>query len=147
MTWGAAYSNVCRDEVAYTSPERSRAGLNAAPDFSKGLSRGPGLASLDLFTVCQKWKLTAPVALENDAVASSVPILLLAGEFYLVTPPEWLPIASAKFKQSYLVTISGAAHGSGLTTSCGDSIVAQFLQHPEQAPDTACAGLDKIIFR
>ncbi|WP_164473483.1 alpha/beta fold hydrolase [Deinococcus psychrotolerans] len=147
LTRGAFYSNVCRDEVAYSSPAQLRAGLNAAPEFAKALSLAPGLASPDLFTICQKWKLTVPAALENEAVTSNVPILLLAGEFDPVTPPEWLPAASAKFTRSYSVVISGAAHGSGLTTACGYGIVTQFLQNPQQAPNTACAELNKIIFR
>ncbi|WP_185974606.1 alpha/beta fold hydrolase [Deinococcus detaillensis] len=147
LAWGAFYSNECSGEVAYSTPAKLRTGLNAAPEFAKALGLVAGVSSQDIFTVCQKWKLTAPAALENEAVTSNVPILLLAGEFDPVTPPEWLPAASAKFTRSYSVVISGAAHGSGLTTACGYGIVTQFLQNPKQAPDTACAGLNKIIFR
>lgn len=146
VTRGAFYSNHCSGAVAYTTPAKVRAGLNAAPEFAGALSLGAGNSLQNLFTVCQQWKLTAPAPLEHDAVASSVPILLLAGEFDPVTPPEWLPAASARFKRSYSVVISGAAHGSGLKTTCGYSIVTQFLQHPEQRPDTTCAGLNKVMF-
>ena len=85
--------------------------------------------------------------MENTAVRSGVPVLLLAGEFDPVTPPEWLPAASAGLSYAYPVVVKGAAHGPDLTTECGLSLATAFITDPTQAPEKSCANQGLIRFR
>jgi pimeloyl-ACP methyl ester carboxylesterase len=147
ITWGAFFSNECAGEVAYTTPSKLKAGLDAAPEFAGALSVVAGISSKDIFTACASLNLTRPAPQENDPVVSTVPTLLLAGEFDPVTPPAWLPAASAQLQRSYSVFISGAAHGSGLTTQCGFLTVAAFLDQPQVAPEASCAKTGKLTFQ
>lgn len=147
LTWQAFFTNECRGEVAYTTPANLQAGLNAAPEFAKSLSMVPGISSAEIFNVCKGLNLTTPAPQENEPVTSSVPVLLLAGEFDPVTPPAWLPEAAKKMKNSQQVVIQGASHGSGLTNMCGFTIVSAFLQNPTQPVNAECASKGKINFK
>lgn len=147
LTWQAFFTNECRGEVAYSTPDRLQAGLNAAPEFAKALGMAPGISSAEIFKVCQGLNLTAPAPHENEPVTSSVPVLLLAGEFDPVTPPAWLPEAAQNMKNNQQVVISGAAHGSGLSSQCGYQTVMGFLTDPTKKVNTACAAQGKLTFK
>jgi len=73
-------------------------------------------------------------------------VLLLAGEFGPVTPPEWLPAASVGLSRAYPVVVKGAAHGPGLTTRCGLSLATACITNPRQAPEKSCANQGLIGF-
>lgn len=147
LSWGAFYANECGGEVAYSSPARLSAGLDAAPEFAGALSLVAGISSRDIFRACASLHLTRPAPLENSTVRSIVPVLLLAGEFDPITPPEWLPAALAGLGRAYPVVLRGAAHGPGLTTGCGLSLVTAFISDPSQAPEKSCANQGFIRFR
>ena len=147
MNEGAFYSNECRGEVAYSTPAKLRAGLAAAPEFADVFSVRVSISSPDIFAACRSLGLTQPAPDENAPVVSSVPTLLLAGEFDPATPPAWLPQAAAGLSRSVSVTLWGASHVPGLTTPCGARIAAQFLDQPEVAPDTGCARAGMLNFR
>ncbi len=147
LSWGAFYANECSGEVAYSTPARLSAGLDAAPEFAGALSLVAGISSRDIFQACASLHLTRPAPLENTAVRSGVPVLLLAGEFDPVTPPEWLPAASSGLSHAYPVVVKGAAHGPGLTTECGLSLATAFITDPTQALEKSCANQGLIRFR
>ena len=73
--------------------------------------------------------------------------MLLAGEFGPITPPEWPPAVLAGLSRAYPVVVKGAAHGPGLTTACGLSLVTAFVSDPSQAPEKSCATQGLIRFR
>ncbi|ADV67062.1 alpha/beta hydrolase fold protein [Deinococcus maricopensis DSM 21211] len=147
LTWGAFFSNECAGEVAYSTPERLRAALKAAPEFAGALNSGPGISSESIFDVCRAWGLAKPAPGENDAVVSSVPTLLLAGEFDPVTPAAWLPEAARGLQAAQTLVVRGAGHGSGLTSAAGYEAVVKFFLNPTAKLTVPAASTGKLNFR
>ena len=52
LSWGAFYANECSGEVAYSTPARLSAGLDAAPEFAGALSLVADISSRDIFRAC-----------------------------------------------------------------------------------------------
>lgn len=147
MTWGAFFTNECVGEVAYSTPQNLQNGLKNATEFADALALVPGISSPAIFKLCQDIGLARPAPQENTPVRSSVPALLLAGEFDPVTPASWLPEAAEHMSQAQQVVIAGSSHGSGLTSECGFITVLSFLQDPQQKVDTTCAKTGKLNFK
>ncbi|MFP4512778.1 MAG: alpha/beta fold hydrolase, partial [Acidimicrobiales bacterium] len=78
----------CREEVAFGdrgSVESAAADQPFVGRFFEGAATlGPGV-----FEVCEIWDVGAAPAVENEAVSSSVPTLVLAGSLDPITPPAW----------------------------------------------------------
>jgi pimeloyl-ACP methyl ester carboxylesterase len=88
---------------------------------------------------CLVWE--APPADESvtEPITSSVPVLVLAGRFDPITPPEWgRQIADAQ-PTAYYVEFPHIGHGA-TGDSCANEIVAAFLTDPATEPDTSCVG-------
>lgn len=75
-------------------------------------------------------------------VKSSVPALVLAGEFDPVTPPEWGRQTAGTLKHGYFFEYPGISHGvtwwNDATYGCVNRMVHSFLEDPSKAPDDAC---------
>lgn len=147
LSWGAFYSHECPGEVAFTTPANLQAAYAKTPAWQAALGLVPGISSTSIFEVCRAWNLTAPSAGENDPVRSSVPTLLLAGEFDPVTPPAWLDLVASGLTNARKVVIAGQSHGVGLTSLCGALTVRAFLDDPTRELDTSCAAGGKIEFK
>lgn len=147
LTWAAFYSNECPGEVAYSDSKKLGAALKASPEFGTALSVVPGISSKDIFGLCKSLKLNKPAPKENTAVKSSVPSLLLAGEFDPVTPSAWLPEATKTLSRKSSFVVKGAAHATGLTTKCGYKLVAQFINNPNKKIDSSCVVKGAISFK
>jgi pimeloyl-ACP methyl ester carboxylesterase len=75
----------------------------------------------------------------NQPVTSSIPTLLLAGEFDPVTLPEGTRRTGSTLSRSVGVLIKGAGHTPGTDTACGVDVVNAFLAAPESPTLPACA--------
>ena len=91
---------------------------------------------------CSAWVVSQPAAIENEAVVSSIPTLILAGEFDPITPPSWGRLAGETLNNSQFLQFPGFGHGvlgSGRDGGkCTLQITADFLDHPNQAVDSSC---------
>jgi pimeloyl-ACP methyl ester carboxylesterase len=95
------------------------------------------------FLACEAWKTPGINAVENQAVSSGVPSLLMAGELDWLEPPSWAELAANTLRSSTVVTFSGAGQVvsmSGQWTACSHQIVGEFLEDPSQKPNTSCAA-------
>jgi len=147
VSWGAFYTHECQGEVAYSSRANLAAAYVSTPHWKEALGRIPGIASAGIFDVCQAWGLTTASAHENDPVTSSVPTLLIAGEFDPVTPPAWLTLASRTLTRAQTVVLTGQSHAVGLTSRCGVAMAQAFIHDPTAKLDTACATSTRMTFK
>ncbi|MBV7330903.1 alpha/beta fold hydrolase [Chloroflexi bacterium TSY] len=74
----------------------------------------------------------------NDPVVSSIPTLILNGQFDPITPPEFGAIAAQTLANSYSFTFPSVGHGAVLSNECPQWIMYQFLEEPRRQPDARC---------
>jgi pimeloyl-ACP methyl ester carboxylesterase len=90
------------------------------------------------FRVCQEWGAGEAGESANQPVTSSIPTLLMSGEFDPITPPEWGRHAAETLENGYFYEFPGVGHGASLADNCPMQMMEQFLEHPESPPDDAC---------
>lgn len=139
LSQGMYNSVECFEEIPFSTAAELQTAMQAYPDL------GDAFGSPDAqFKTCQIWSVGSAAAIENQAVTSDIPTLVMAGKFDPITPPAWAQLVAQGLSKSYYVEVPNGGHGSSLTESCPQSLVAAFLNDPTQKPDTTC--LDKISF-
>lgn len=90
------------------------------------------------YTLCGHWITRPPRLVENDPVTSSIPTLILAGEYDPITPPAWGEDTAHTLDNSYFFTLPGHGHGVTRAGECGINIAATFLNDPTTEPNADC---------
>lgn len=88
--------------------------------------------------VCTAWGSPAAHSAEFLPLRSDVPALILGGRYDPITPPEWGRIVAGWLPNSTVIEFPHLAHGSLTFDPCADRIAANFLDHPERAPQDEC---------
>jgi pimeloyl-ACP methyl ester carboxylesterase len=129
--WGLRYSVWCSEEFPFE--DRNAIAAQVSP--------AQGLGGLDLGTlppeVCDAWRVPPAPAKENQPVVSSVPTLIMAGEFDPDTPPAWGQRLVGPLSHAYFIELRGRSHVAGYYR-CGQQVAAEFVRHPEKAPALDC---------
>jgi pimeloyl-ACP methyl ester carboxylesterase len=86
---------------------------------------------------CAVWNTLPPNYLEDEPVVSEVPVLLLAGEYDPITPPQWAELAAETLPNSFSYTLS-VGHGVLRSSRCGLEIAREFLANPADEPGRGC---------
>ncbi|MDX1688412.1 MAG: alpha/beta hydrolase, partial [Candidatus Promineifilaceae bacterium] len=134
---GMQFSVQCHEEIVFAEPAQAEAAVEAYPrleDFFVS-SASVGRAAFD---VCAMWEAGQAPPLEEEAVSSDLPTLILAGEYDPITPPSWGESVAAGFSNSMFFTFPGLGHGVSLDGGCPLSVMLAFLDDPTTAPDGAC---------
>jgi pimeloyl-ACP methyl ester carboxylesterase len=132
------YNSVeCVEEVPFTTPEEEDAINDDLPDEFNGLTESTSFGE-QAFALCDIWDVTASDALENEPVVSSIPTLVMAGEFDPITPPEWAESAAATLDNATYFLVPGVGHGAIYASECATTIALAFIDDPEAAPDGTC---------
>ncbi|MCB8926966.1 MAG: alpha/beta hydrolase [Ardenticatenaceae bacterium] len=135
---GMYNSVICHDEYALGDYERVETAVvgNIPQELEGALLQ----ATFDLTSLCEYWN---PMnAVDNTAVSSSIPTLILVGQYDTATPPRWATLTAATLPNSIVVEVPGAGHSLLSSVECTIDITDEFLVNPDQAPDTSC--LDDI---
>ncbi|NJK78908.1 MAG: alpha/beta hydrolase [Chloroflexaceae bacterium] len=141
---GMYYSVLCREEMPFTTEDAVEAAAAARPEVEKYFVEG---FDLDMI-MCRIWKAGESGAIENQAVVSDVPTLVLAGDYDPITPPQWGQIAAETLSNGYYYEFPGFGHGVSVSGACPEGITRAFIANPSQAPDTSCmAGLTGANFQ
>ena len=148
VAWGMNISVWCSTEAPFTTyaqVEKEVAG--AQPRLREGMLNDQRLA----LETCAAWEHDTPGKAENQKVKSSVPALVLAGEFDPVTPPDWGQQTAEALKNGYFFEFPGLAHGvtgsNDATNGCVNRMMLSFLDDPSKAPDSTCmADLPEFEF-
>jgi pimeloyl-ACP methyl ester carboxylesterase len=140
---GLQMSVICAEEIPFSSPEE-------AFDLAQGTHLQianffPGSVQ-PLFTACRDWG-SAPDPRENQPVSSSIPALVLAGEFDPITPPGWGQMAAESLNQAYFYEFPANGHWVTRSSDCALSMMLAFLEEPGTPPDASCiANIGGINF-
>ncbi len=135
---GMFNSVICYDEYVLGDYERVEAAVvgNIPEELEGALLQN----TFDMVSLCSYWSPRTVV--DNTAVSSSIPTLILAGQYDVATPPRWAWLTAATLPNSYLFVVPGAGHSLLTTADCTVAITDDFLANPDQSPNTDC--LDEI---
>jgi pimeloyl-ACP methyl ester carboxylesterase len=130
---GMTYSVTCADRQRLLDPDAVAPLDDDHPELASIIH--PLLPEL----ACQDWAVDANPQSFNDLLTdadSDVPVLVMAGAFDPVTPPQGTRrVADALGKE--LLLLPDAGHGA-TATDCGRHIWLTFMDHPTAPPDTSC---------
>ncbi len=88
--------------------------------------------------LCQLWNVQPVPAVQQQAVTSAIPTLILSGEYDPVTPPAYGMLAAQTLSRSYFFLFPGTGHGVVGTSYCANIIFSAFVEHPNKQPDATC---------
>ncbi len=128
---GMQYSVQCGEEVAFDQPDALDAVLKQNPAYA-------ALAGKGVYDLCKRWGMPAANPLENQAVTSDIPTLVLSGQFDPITPPAWGELTTQTLPKSFFFLLPFAGHGASLIDDCPRQIMQDFLGDPTKRPDDAC---------
>ena len=133
MAMGFEWSMMCNEEVPFESYELGR---ELAGDLPPQI--GEYFDAYYEFTLCESWLSGQADPVENTAVFSDIPALILAGQFDPVTPPEWGRLAAETLGNHFFYEFPGLGHGIMRSDACGLEIGLQFIDDPTTEPDASC---------
>jgi pimeloyl-ACP methyl ester carboxylesterase len=131
---GTFFSVQCGEEAPFTTEQEV---IDAASHVPAPFRGEMSLFSEFGFHLCGAWGMGAPDRLENQAVTSTIPTLILGGEFDPVTPPSNGETATKSLTQGYLFQFPGVSHGV-TSELCPGSIALTFLDDPTRQPNSSC---------
>ena len=133
VTAGMYLSVQCNEEVVFTSVAAAEEAAATYPDV------GPLWADADgAFAECGIWGAGAADPIEDEAVVSGIPTLVVAGQYDPITPPSWGVLAAETLDASYFYEFPGLGHGVTTGDDCAQGIALEFLADPTVAPDGTC---------
>ncbi len=135
---GMYFSVQCSEEISFTNLDEVNAGLSAFPRLSTFFS-GIMENTSTIFSLCAAWGINPPDPRENQPVQSSVPALILGGEYDPVTPPEWGRMVARSLEAGYFYQFPGTGHAVVTRGACPYGMIRAFLANPSTPPDGACA--------
>jgi len=138
---GMYFSVECYEEVPFDSLDKAEAAYKAQGELAGALGSASGT-----FDSCRIWNVPKAPDLENQAVKSDVPTLVISGQFDPITPPEWGKLASSTLSKSFFFEVPAAGHGPSLTVDCPQQMLLAFLDQPTSAPDSTCLSKRKIAY-
>lgn len=135
----------CNEEIPFSSVDDL---LARSAAVEPRIAANYAIELQSLYGICNAWALPNPPAIENEAVTSSIPTLILAGRFDPITPPAWGQIAGETLPQSYYYEFPSAGHWIGRSSQCAMDLTVAFLRAPDKAPNAGClVGLPGPSFR
>lgn len=135
VSWGMHLSVECAEDAAYTTPRQIAA---SAQDLPRAIRASVVAPLVQQVAWCKPWNVTKVDASRKAPVASSIPTLLLEGQFDPVTPPSNGAMTVRTLSHGYLTVFPGIGHGVRFSNPCTDSIVWSFLDNPTVKPDARC---------
>ena len=133
---GMANSVMCAEEVPFNSPEDAEE-INSGvhPAIVRGVEADnlPWLAE-----VCEMWGAAEADPVEDEPVQVDVPALILTGEFDPFVPLDFANAAAEYLPKAQSFVIPGHSHDVLSSSTCAREIMKQFLDAPEETPDTSC---------
>ena len=132
---GMYYSVECGEDMAFTTAQDlSSAAVGMHKEIQPQM-----LADLQTqYRLCQLWGEHPVPTVQKQPVISSLPTLILSGEYDPITPASNAKLALQTLSHGYLFQFPATGHGVFNTDNCPDTIVSAFLQQPMTKPDGAC---------
>ncbi len=96
--------------------------------------------TMSLFSACKIWGMKPVPALQKEPVRSTIPTLILQGEYDPRTPPTNGVLAAKTLSKSYFFLFPGIGHGviASHASNCPNDIMNAFLENPNTKPESSC---------
>ncbi|MEM7030779.1 MAG: alpha/beta hydrolase [Chloroflexota bacterium] len=133
---GMWYSVMCGEEAHFGNESLVRAGAGDAHPAIQAYFID--LAMTIDYATCDVWGAHPADAVENEVVVSSIPTLVLAGEFDPITPPAWSQRAANPLSHVYYLEFPDVGHGVLIARQCARDITADFVAQPNHQPNIDC---------
>ena len=98
--------------------------INCIDQFSRGL--------------CREWLGNDPAPTGPRTVSSTLPALVLGGEYDPITPPRYSQTVTRTLQNSVFLEVPGTGHEAAFSGQCPMDIVLAFYKAPDQQPDATC---------
>ncbi len=132
---GMYYSVNCHDDVSFISRDDVLATAEQYPRYA--------YVTFVLETemaICEIWEAGVGSPIENEAVYSDIPTLVVSGEYDPITPPERGALAAETLPNSFVYEFPGLGHGVVFDGGCPMNIAIAFIDAPTIVPDSSCIG-------
>ncbi|WP_299521616.1 alpha/beta fold hydrolase [Winogradskyella sp.] len=131
---GMRLSVWCAEEYPFTSQEVVARETNRYPEVA-GLSPAITEAS-----VCDIWGVKKVSAIENKAIKTDIPVLLINGEYDELTPIKWAQNMLPNLENSYHIIFKGWKHTPTTywDNPCGMEVANAFFNNPNAKPNPQC---------
>jgi len=124
----------CQDILPFAPPEDGTRTAAAYPY----LSGVQVLTSWSIHPVCEIWGFPAAGADFAQPVNSTIPTLLLHGQYDPRLTTEYDAQVAKTLPNSYAAIVPGASHAVVSASPCAQQIAAAFVNDPSQEPATGC---------
>lgn len=131
---GMRLSVWCAEEYPFNSQEKINIETNKYPEI-KGLS--PAVFDVD---ICEIWSVRKVPEIENFAIQSDIPVLLISGAYDELTPVKWAEAMIPNLKNSYHMIFKGWKHGptTNWSNPCAMQAANDFFNDPAEKPNPKC---------
>ncbi|HLA43203.1 MAG TPA: alpha/beta fold hydrolase, partial [Aggregatilineales bacterium] len=138
VAFGMQLSVQCSEEVPFSDPDAAAQNAAANPLLEEFIVSHLNLGK-GIFAICNTWiHNDTPSIIENEPVMSSIPTLVMAGEYDPITPPEWGREVASTLENSYFFEYPGTGHGASVAGECPLNMALDFLDDPTIPPDARC---------
>ena len=142
---GLFYSVMCGEDMAFTKQHDLEISVQGLPSPIQ-----PALLDflLSRYSACQLWGVKPVPAVQKEPVRSSIPTLILQGEYDPVTPPANGMLAAQTLSKSYFFLFPGVGHGVySPISSCPSDVTNAFWENPTEKPDASCiSSMPELVF-
>lgn len=136
---GMYYSVECAEEMPFVLRDAVLDGAKAHPH----LAAFNEYNTKSLFGACDTWQAPPAGGIADEAVHSTIPTLVLAGEFDPITPPAWGQMVAGDLENSYFFQFPGIGHGAAFSDECPAGMAEAFIEDPNREPSASClSGMD-----
>ncbi|MBE0689998.1 MAG: alpha/beta hydrolase, partial [Anaerolineae bacterium] len=111
--------------------------LAASPILGGFFAGEPNTGSM-IVSICQSWTTILPAPQENAPVVSTIPTLVISGQYDPITPPAWGKMVADALPNSFYYELPGMGHGASVGDPCPVGMMTAFLDDPRTAPDSSC---------
>lgn len=140
VNWGMYLSVECAEDAAYTTPQQIAASAHNLPRPMRASVVAPLVQKR---AWCKPWNVKKADPSRRTAVTSTIPTLLLEGQFDPVTPPSNGAMTVQTLSHGYLTVFPGIGHGVRFSNPCAESVVWSFLDNPVEGPEARCIQVMK----
>lgn len=143
---GTYFATTCPEQVYVSSPQELDSDLNVTPLIKKFSMAGLFGSSQNVFDLCKAWGAKKSDPSDVQPVKSSVPTLVISGQYDPTTPVTDGEMVSNDLPNDYFYVIPGMGHGATIGNKCSLAIMMAFLKDPTKAPDSSCLQRDSFEF-
>lgn len=141
MREGHFLAHLCKEEFAFESRDAIQ-GFDSADALTVAGAR----AAARVFTACEGFAVGAPDPIENQAVVSDLPTLMLAADIDAGCAVEVAVASAAHLRHSQLFTMHNMTHSVAARSPCAKRMLAAFFDRPDAVVDGSCIALDRPEF-